>query len=254
MEKARLFALYGSLDNAMAALEDLNAAEIGAHAVTLLSPHATRRHGSATAADIPPRPLPARLLMSPASGRWWRSARWPTRCVIAISSTCFRTGRHGAECPEAAEGLRRGVSVLVVDAPRSSHERAQAIIDRHHPIGLDSLGESYLEPGWSRADQIAGDRGVLEVANDLLNVKRPGEDSQPSGPWRRARKNWGCPNPARKLRRPVKERSWEGRAPVPTVNPLRVHARAGIRKNQAAKTVPKNGTPACALAAGVRSG
>ena len=51
------------------------------------------------------------------------------------------------------------------------------IIDRHHPITLDSLGETYLEPGWSRADRIAGDEGVLEVAGDLLNAKRPGEDS-----------------------------------------------------------------------------
>src|SRR5688500_9665605 len=59
MEKARLFVLYGSFDTAMAALRDLNAAEIGADAVTLLSPHAAGRHGSATVAattatDIPP--------------------------------------------------------------------------------------------------------------------------------------------------------------------------------------------------------
>jgi len=50
MEKARLFVLYGSFDNAMAALKDLSTAEIGPDAVTLLSPHAAERHGSATVA------------------------------------------------------------------------------------------------------------------------------------------------------------------------------------------------------------
>jgi hypothetical protein len=76
----------------------------------------------------------------------------------------------------AAEAVRRGASLLVVDAPHSSHDRVQAVMDRHHPIGLDSFSEVYLEPGWSRADRVAGDAGVLEVASDLLNVKRPGED------------------------------------------------------------------------------
>jgi hypothetical protein len=81
------------------------------------------------------------------------------------------------DAQRAAEGLRLGASLLVVDAPRSSHDQVLPIIDRHHPITLDSLGETYLEPGWSRADRIAGDAGVLEVADDLLNAKRPGEDS-----------------------------------------------------------------------------
>ena len=55
-------------------------------------------------------------------------------------------------------------------------DTVQEIVDRHRPIRLDSLGEVYLEPGWSRADRVAGDEGVLEVADDRLNVKRPGED------------------------------------------------------------------------------
>ena len=75
-----------------------------------------------------------------------------------------------------------------------------AIIDRHHPIRLDSLGEVYLEPGWSRADRIAGDEGVLEVADDLLNVKRPGEDSSAFRPLAPGMRNWalsksGAENP-----------------------------------------------------------
>jgi hypothetical protein len=189
MEKARLFVLYGSFDTAMAALRDLNAAEIGADAVTLLSPHAAGRHGSATVAatkatDIPPdrtsgQNVPSAQVVN-VSGIGPVVAIGPLADPLRDRNIVDVLQDRGATVQAAqhtAEGLRRGVSVLVIDAPRSSHERAQAIIDRHHPIGLDSLGQSYLEPGWSRADQIAGDRGVVEVADDLLNVKRPGEDS-----------------------------------------------------------------------------
>ena len=44
------------------------------------------------------------------------------------------------------------------------------------PSHWTAWAKLYLEPGWSRADRIAGDEGVLEVADDLLNVKRPGEE------------------------------------------------------------------------------
>jgi hypothetical protein len=184
MEKARLFVLYGSFDNAMAALRDLNAAEFGPDDVTLLSPHAAGRHGSATAADIPPdgtsgQNVPSSQIVN-VPGIGPVVAIGPLADPLRdrdIVDVLEDRGATVQAAQHAAEGLRRGVSVLVIDAPRSSYERAQAIIDRHHPIELDSLGESYLEPGWSRADQIAGDRGVVEVADDRLNVKRPGEDS-----------------------------------------------------------------------------
>lgn len=202
MEKARLFVLYGSFDNAMAALKDLSTAEIGPDAVTLLGPHAAERHGSATVAattaatgidspssqDVPS----GQIVNVPGIG-----------AVVAIGPLADPLRDHniidvledrGATVQasqHAAEGLRRGVSVLVIDAPRSSHERVQAIIDRHHPIDLDSLGESYLEPGWSRADHVAGDRGVVEVADDQLNVKSPGEDSSAFRPLAPGREELG---------------------------------------------------------------
>jgi hypothetical protein len=202
MEKARLFVLYGSFDNAMAALKDLSTAEIGPDAVTLLSPHAAERHGSATAAAT----AAATGIDSP-SGQDVPSGKIVNvpgiGAVVAIGPLADPLRDHniidvledrGATVQasqHAAEGLRRGVSVLVIDAPRSSHERVHAIIDRHHPIDLDSLGESYLEPGWSRTDHVAGDRGVVEVADDRLNVKRPGEDSSAFRPLAPGREELG---------------------------------------------------------------
>jgi hypothetical protein len=198
MEKARLFVLYGSFDNAMAALRDLNAAEFGPDTVTLLSPHAAGRHGSATAADIPPdrtsgQNVPSGQVVN-VSGIGPVVAIGPLADPLRDRNIVDVLEDRGATVQasqHAAEGLRRGVSVLVIDAPRSSHERVHAIIDRHHPIDLDSLGESYLEPGWSRTDHVAGDRGVVEVADDRLNVKRPGEDSSAFRPLAPGREELG---------------------------------------------------------------
>jgi len=184
MEEARLFALYGSFENALAALEELKAGGFDADSVNLLSPHAATRHGSATAADIPTdRPdlhdVPAHRNVN-VSGIGPLVVIGPLADPLGerdIVSVLQDQGVTLQIAQQAAEGVRRGGSLVVVDAPRSSHERALEIIDRHHPVGRDSLGDTYLEPGWSRADRVAGDRGVLEVANDLLNVKRPGEAS-----------------------------------------------------------------------------
>jgi hypothetical protein len=179
MDKARLFALYGSPDNALTALDDLTkAGPADGDFVTLLSPHAAGRHGGAIAADIPPgRPGSSNVNVSgigPLVVIGPLAAPLRERDIVAVLHDGHVELR---DAQTAAEGLRRGASLLVIDAPRSSHEGILAIVDRHHPIGLDSLGEVYLEPGWSRADRIAGDEGVLEVADDRLNVKRPGEDS-----------------------------------------------------------------------------
>jgi hypothetical protein len=177
MEEARLFALYGSLENALAALDDLRTAGFGTEALNLLSPHAAGRHGSATVADMPSDLPASRKVTIPDVG---------SLVVIGPLGEPLRDrdivyvlqdkGVDVRDAQTAAEGLRRGASLLVVDAPQSSHDRVLEVIDRHHPITLDSLGETYLEPGWSRADRVAGDEGVLEVAGDLFNVKRPGED------------------------------------------------------------------------------
>jgi hypothetical protein len=179
MDNARLFALYGSPDNALAALDELTkAGPTDADSVTLLSPHAAGRHGGAIAADIPPgRPASANVNVSgigPLVVIGPLAAPLRERDIVAVLHDGSVELR---DAQTAAEGLRRGASLLVIDAPRSSHEGILEIVDRHHPIRLDSLGEVYLEPGWSRADRIAGDEGVLEVSDDRLNVKRPGEDA-----------------------------------------------------------------------------
>ena len=178
MDKARLFALYGSPDNALAALDDLTkAGPIDADSVTLLSPHAAGRHGGAIAADIPPgRTASSNVNVSgigPLVVIGPLVAPLRERDIVAVLHDGSVELR---DAQTAAEGLRRGASLLVIDAPRSSHDGILEIVDRHRPIRLDSLGEVYLEPGWSRADRVAGDEGVLEVADDRLNVKRPGED------------------------------------------------------------------------------
>jgi hypothetical protein len=178
MENSRLFALYGNPDSALAALDDLAKAGTGAESVSVLSPHAAGRHGSATAADIP--------AGRPADGNVNVAGIGPLVVVGPLASplrdrditAVLHEGGVGLrDAQSAAEGLRRGATLLVVDAPRSSHDEILRIVDRHHPIGPESLGPTYLEPGWSRVDRVAGDDGVLEVADDLLNVKRPGEDS-----------------------------------------------------------------------------
>jgi hypothetical protein len=178
MEEARLFALYASPEHALAALNDLKGAGFGEESVNLLSPHAAERHGSATVADIQPGRSPSREVN--VSGIGPLVVTGPLADPLRdrdIIDVLHDKGVVVRDAQRAAEGLRRGASLLVVDAPRSSHDRVLPVIDRHHPITLDSLGETYLEPGWSRADRIAGDAGVLEVAGDLLNAKRPGEDS-----------------------------------------------------------------------------
>lgn len=177
MDHSRLFALYGSPDNALAALDDLTNAGTGRNAVTLLSPHAAGRHGSATSADIPAdRHASSNVNVTgigPLVVIGPLGAQLHDRDIVAV----LRDGSvELRDAQTAAEGLRRGATLLVVDAPRSSHDEILEIVDRHHPIRLESLGPTYLEPGWSRVDRIAGDDGVLEVADDLLNVKRPGED------------------------------------------------------------------------------
>jgi len=182
MEEARLFALYASHENAMAALDDLKNAGFGADAVSLLSPHAAGRHGSATVADTAADTAPGRVTSGEVnvSGIGPLVVTGPLADPLRdrdIVDVLHDRGVVVRDAQTAAEGLRRGASLLVVDAPKSSHDRVLPIIDRHHPVTLDSLGETYLEPGWSRADRIAGDDGVLEVAGDLLNAKRPGEDS-----------------------------------------------------------------------------
>jgi hypothetical protein len=178
MEEARLFALYASHENALAASDDLKTAGFGGDAVSLLSPHAAGRHGSATVADT----APGRAT----SGEVNVSGIGPLVVLGPLADplrdrniidVLHDKGVVVRDAQTAAEGLRRGASLLVVDAPKSSYDRILPIIDRHHPVTVDSLGETYLEPGWSRADRIAGDDGVLEVADDLLNAKRPGEDS-----------------------------------------------------------------------------
>ena len=136
----------------------------------------------------------------------------------------------------AAEGLRRGASLLVVNAPQSSHDQVLQIIDRHHPITLDSLGETYLEPGWSRADRIAGDDGVLEVADDLLNAKRPGEDFSAFRPLAPGNEELVFPARALKIRTLARERSKAARAPVRTVE---LCAAPGLRQ----KNDPENDEP-----------
>jgi hypothetical protein len=178
MDKARLFALYGSPDNALAALDDLTkAGPTDADSVTLLSPHAAGRHGGAIAADIPPgRPASSNVNVSGIGPLVVIGPLAPALRERDIVAVLHDGSVELRDAQTAAEGLRRGASLLVIDAPRSSHDGILEIVDRHHPIRLDSLGEVYLEPGWSRADRIAGDEGVLEVADDLLNVKRPGED------------------------------------------------------------------------------
>ena len=178
MGEARLFALYASPEHAMAALDDLKNAGFGVEAVNLLSPHAAERHGSATVADMPPGDSASREVN--VSGIGPLVVTGPLADPLRdrdIIDVLHDKGVVVRDAQRAAEGLRRGASLLVVDAPRSSHDRVLPVIDRHHPVTLDSLGETYLEPGWSRADRIAGDAGVLEVAGDLLNAKRPGEDS-----------------------------------------------------------------------------
>ena len=178
MEEARLFALYASPEHALAALNDLKGAGFGEESVNLFSPHAAERHGSATVADIQPGRSPSREVN--VSGIGPLVVIGPLADPLRdrdIIDVLHDKGVVVRDAQAAAEGLRRGASLLVVDAPRSSHDQVLPIIDRHHPITLDSLGETYLEPGWRRADRIAGDAGVLEVAGDLLNAKRPGEDS-----------------------------------------------------------------------------
>jgi hypothetical protein len=178
MEEARLFALYASPEHALAALDDLKAAGFETESVNLLSPHAAERHGSATVADMRHgRPATRKVNVSGIGplvviGPLAEPLR--DRDIVDVLQD---KGVVVRDAQRAAEGLRRGASLLVVDAPRSSHDQVLQVIDRHHPITLGSLGETYLEPGWSRADRIAGDNGVLEVADDLLNAKRPGEDS-----------------------------------------------------------------------------
>jgi|SRR4051812_41268460 hypothetical protein len=177
MEEARLFALYGSLENALAALEDLRAAGFETEGLNLLSPHAAGRHGSATVAGMPPDLPAARKVTIPDLGSL--VVVGPLGEPLIERDIVYVLQDKGVgvrDAQTAAEGLRRGGSLLVVDAPPSSHDRVLEIVDRHHPVTLDSLGETYLEPGWSRADRVAGDEGVLEVASDRINVKRPGED------------------------------------------------------------------------------
>ncbi|EWY37302.1 hypothetical protein N825_20625 [Skermanella stibiiresistens SB22] len=86
------------------------------------------------------------------------------------------TGISPATAQRAADGLRRGGSVVLVHATVAEGGRVRAILERYEPGGIDRLAETYLEPGWSRADEVAGPDGVLEIADDLLNVKKPGED------------------------------------------------------------------------------
>jgi hypothetical protein len=178
MEEARLLALYASPEHALAALDDLKAAGFGAGSVNLLSPHATERHGSATVAGMQHGHPETREVNVSGVGPLVMIGPLADplrdRDIVDVLQDKGVTVR---DAQTAAEGLRRGASLLVVNAPQSSHDQVLQIIDRHHPITLDSLGETYLEPGWSRADRIAGDDGVLEVADDLLNAKRPGEDS-----------------------------------------------------------------------------
>src|SRR5690349_15988784 len=138
METATLIALYTSFDTALRVKEDLKGEGFDADAVTVLGPH--------TAGGDPIQALTDRGVPAPVAQR-------------------------------SAEGLRRGGTLVVAVVPQVGRDRALAVIDRHNPSGLESLGEIYLEPGWSRADQIAGDQGVIEVADDLLNVKRPGENA-----------------------------------------------------------------------------
>jgi hypothetical protein len=178
MEEARLLALYASPEHALAALDDLKAAGFGAGSVNLLSPHAAESHGSATVAgmqhghpetrEVNVSGVGSLVVIGPLAD--------PLRDRDIVDALQDK-GVTVRDAQTAAEGLRRGASLLVVNAPQSSHDQVLQIIDRHHPITLDSLGETYLEPGWSRADRIAGEDGVLEVADDLLNAKRPGEDS-----------------------------------------------------------------------------
>lgn len=178
MDHSRLFALYGSPDNALAALDDLTEAGNGRDTFTVLSPHAAGRHGSATSADIPPDRHASTTVnvtgIGPLVVIGPLADQLRDRDIVGVLHDGSVELR---DAQTAAEGLRRGATLLVADAPRSSHNGILEIVDRHHPIRLDSLGPTYLEPGWSRADRVAGDDGVLEVAGDLLNVKRPGEDS-----------------------------------------------------------------------------
>jgi hypothetical protein len=195
MEEARLLALYASPEHALAALDDLKAAGFGAGSVNLLSPHAAERHGSATVAGIAPGHPETREVN--VSGVGPLVVIGPLADPLRdrdIVDVLQHKGVTVRDAQTAAEGLRRGGSLLVVDDPQSSHDQALPIIDRHYPITLDSLGETYLEPGWSRADRIAGEEGVLEVADDLLNAKRPGEDSSAFRPLAPGNEELGISN------------------------------------------------------------
>lgn len=178
MEEAHLVALYTRFDTALRVMDELGAEGFGDGAVNVLSPHAAGRHGTATAGDLPTdRPgkhdvnvsgLGPLVVIGPLA------ERIRGRELIQV---LHDRGITLEVAQRAVEGLRRGGSIVVVETAASGHDRALAVIDRHRPGGLESLGTAYLEPGWSRADEVAGAEGVLEIADDRLNVKKPGEDA-----------------------------------------------------------------------------
>ncbi|WP_158043345.1 hypothetical protein [Skermanella pratensis] len=178
MEEAHLVALYTRFETALRVMDELGAEGFGAEAVNVLSPHAAGRHGTATAADVSPdRPgrhdvndsdIGPLVVIGPLAeqirGRELIQVLRDRGITVEVAQ-------------RAAEALRRGGSIVVVDTAAADHDRALAVIDRHQPGGLETLGTTYFEPGWSRADEVAGAEGVLEIADDRLNVKKPGEDA-----------------------------------------------------------------------------
>jgi len=193
METERLIAFYTSFDTALRVMEELDAEGFDADAVSVLGPHTASRRGTATKADIPP-DRPGRHDLNDSEigplvviGPLAEELRG--RTVIPVLT---ERGVPIDVSQRAAEGLRRGGALVVVDAPRAEHGRALAVIDRHDPGGLERLGETYFEPGWSRADNVAGDQGVIEVADDRLNVKRPGEDEAAFRPLAPGREELGA--------------------------------------------------------------
>jgi hypothetical protein len=192
MKMACLIAFYTSFDTALRVMEDLAAEGFGADAVNVLGPHTAGRKGTATKSDIPPdRPgrhdvnltdIGPTVVIGP------MAEQLRNRDVIQVLRD---RGVPAGISQRAAEGLRRGGALVVVDVPQSDHDRALAVIDRHNPGGLESLGEAVLEPGWSRTDRVAGDQGVVEVADDLLNVKKPGEDAAAFRPLAPGREELG---------------------------------------------------------------
>src|SRR5207253_2630890 len=74
-----------------------------------------------------------------------------------------------------AEGVRRGGSLIAVQAEGEAAERARTILDRHDPVNMSERAALWRKAGWTRFDSKAKPYTADEIARERAQyARRPG--------------------------------------------------------------------------------